>query len=108
MTRSPGIGTPAEFREHMQSFADAGVDQVIFLQQGGKNRHEHICESLEKFSAEVYDDFAEGREQREAEKAERLAPYIEAALARRRTRPPLTDAEIEVVPASRPKPATAG
>ncbi len=107
MARSPGIGTPAEFREHMQGFADAGVDQVIFLQQGGNNRHEHICESLETFRAEVYDSFAEGREAREAQKAERLAPWIEAALARRKTRPPLTDAEIEVVPASRPKPAAA-
>jgi alkanesulfonate monooxygenase SsuD/methylene tetrahydromethanopterin reductase-like flavin-dependent oxidoreductase (luciferase family) len=108
MTRSPGIGTPAEFRDHMQDFSDAGVDQVIFLQQGGKNKHEHICESLEKFSAEVYGDFAEGREGREAEKAEKLAPYIEAALARRNTRAPLTDSEIDIVPASRPKPASAG
>lgn len=108
MSRSPGIGTPDEFRQHMQGFAEAGVDQVIFLQQGGKNRHEHICESLETFRREVYDDFAEGREQREAAKAEELAPYIEAALARRETRPPMTDAEIPVVPASRPKPASAG
>ncbi|MBV1907466.1 MAG: LLM class flavin-dependent oxidoreductase [Pseudomonadales bacterium] len=103
MTRSPGIGTADEFRVHMRSFADAGVDQVIFLQQGGKNRHEHICESLERFKRDVFDDFAEGREQREARKAEELAPYIEAALARRETRPPLTDSEIEIVRASRPK-----
>ena len=106
MTRSPGIGTPAEFRAHMQSFADAGVDQVIFLQQGGKNQHEHICESLETFNREVLDVFAIGREEREARKAEELAPYIEAALARRKTRPPLEDHEIDVVPASRPKKAS--
>ena len=108
MARSPGIGTPDEFRNHMQGFADAGVDQVIFLQQGGKNKHEHICESLERFNQEVFDDFAEGREQREAQKAEKLAPYIEAALARRKSRPPLADADIPVVPASRPKPQAAG
>jgi alkanesulfonate monooxygenase SsuD/methylene tetrahydromethanopterin reductase-like flavin-dependent oxidoreductase (luciferase family) len=108
MTNSPGIGTSDEFRKHMQSFTDAGVDQVIFLQQGGKNQHEHICESLEKFNNDVYDDFAEGRDQREASKAEQLAPYIEAALARRETRPPLTDEEIDIVPASRPKPTAAG
>lgn len=108
MARSPGIGTPSEFRDHMQGFADAGVDQVIFLQQGGKNQHEHICESLETFNAEVYDEFAEGREAREAEKAEKLAPYIEAALARRETRPALTDSEIDIVPASRPKNMAAG
>ena len=108
MARSPGIGTPSEFRNHMQGFADAGVDQVIFLQQGGKNQHEHICESLETFNSEVYDEFAEGRENRESEKAERLAPYIEAALARRKTRPPLSDGEIDIVPASRPKTIAAG
>ena len=38
-----GIGTPQQLREHIRAFADAGVDQVIFIQQGGKNRHEHIC-----------------------------------------------------------------
>ena len=41
----------------------------------------------------------------EAKKAEELAPYIEAALARRETRAPLRDDEIAIVPASRPKPA---
>lgn len=102
MSRSTGIGTPDDFRAHMQSFAEVGVDQVIFLQQGGKNRHEHICESLEQFNAHVLTDFAEGREEREARKAEELAPYIEAALARRNTRPPLEDHEIDVVPAARP------
>ncbi len=104
MTRSPGIGTPDEFRNHMHGFADVGVDQVIFLQQGGKNRHEHICESLERFHTDVLDDFAEGREAREKRKAEELAPYIEAALARRKNRPALKDGEIPIVPASRPKP----
>jgi hypothetical protein len=92
----------------MQSFADVGVDQVIFLQQGGKNRHSDICESLERFHNEVLDDFAEGREAREQQKAEELAPFIEAALARRKTRPPMTDEEITIVPASRPKPQAVG
>ena len=91
----------------MQGFADVGVDQVIFLQQGGNNRHEHICESLERFRRDVFEDFAEGREERERRKAEELAPYIEAALARRRSRPPMTDEEITVVPASRPRPQAA-
>jgi alkanesulfonate monooxygenase SsuD/methylene tetrahydromethanopterin reductase-like flavin-dependent oxidoreductase (luciferase family) len=103
MARSPGIGTPDEFRQHMHSFADSGVDQVIFLQQGGKNRHEHICESLERFNKDVLDDFADGRAESESRKAEVLAPYIEAALARRETRPPMTDDEITIVAASRPK-----
>lgn len=103
MSRSPGIGTPKEFRDHMTGFANSGVDQVIFLQQGGKNKHEHICESLEYFNREVLDNFAQGREEREAKKAEELAPYIESALARRKNRAPLTDDEIDIVPASRPR-----
>jgi alkanesulfonate monooxygenase SsuD/methylene tetrahydromethanopterin reductase-like flavin-dependent oxidoreductase (luciferase family) len=108
MARSPGIGTPDEFRDHMRGFSDSGVDQVIFLQQGGKNKHEHICESLERFNSDVLDDFADGRDEREARKAEELAPYIEAALARRETKAPLTDEEIDIVPASRPKPKAVG
>ena len=48
-----GIGTPDDIRDHIRAFQDAGVDQVIFLQQAGRNKHEHICESLELFAAEV-------------------------------------------------------
>ena len=46
-----GIGTPDMLRAHLRKFADVGVDQVIFIQQGGSNRHDHICESLELFAA---------------------------------------------------------
>ena len=51
----------------------AGVDQVIFVSQAGANRHEHICESLELFAAEVMPRFVGRAEEREREKAERLA-----------------------------------
>lgn len=98
---APGIGTPAEFSEFIREFQDVGVDQIIFLQQGGKNRHEHICESLELFARTVLPEFVEGREAREAAKAKELAPYIEQALARRKRMPELSDAEIPVVGASR-------
>jgi alkanesulfonate monooxygenase SsuD/methylene tetrahydromethanopterin reductase-like flavin-dependent oxidoreductase (luciferase family) len=77
------IGTPAQVIELVRRYEAAGVDQVIFVLQAGRNRHEHICESLELFGAEVIPAFAEGRERREARKAERLAPAIAAALARR-------------------------
>jgi hypothetical protein len=33
------------------------VDQVILLNQAGRNRHEHICEALELFAAEVMPEF---------------------------------------------------
>ena len=51
--------------------------------QAGRNRHEHICESLELFAKRVMPRFHEGEEQRERRKRERLAPAVAAALARR-------------------------
>ena len=91
-----GIGTPDELRRHLRQFADAGVDQTVFIQQGGNNRHEHICESLELFAAEVMGEFKEGETEREAKKAADLAPYIEAAFARKQYLKALTDHEIPV------------
>ena len=97
---APGIGTPEEFAAFLHEFQEGGVDQVIFLQQGGKNRHEHICESLELFAREVMPEFVEGREEREAKKAAELAPYIEAAMARKQRMAPLADEDIPVVHAA--------
>ncbi|GIW42218.1 MAG: luciferase [Candidatus Binatia bacterium] len=81
------IGTPEHIREHLRAFEEMKVDQVIFIQQGGNNRHEHICESLELFASEVLPEFQERDERREREKAEELAPYVEAALARKKKWP---------------------
>jgi alkanesulfonate monooxygenase SsuD/methylene tetrahydromethanopterin reductase-like flavin-dependent oxidoreductase (luciferase family) len=97
--RNRGIGTPADLSDHLQGFADAGVDQVVFIQQGGKNRHEHICESLELFAEKVMPRFKEGEQERERRKQEELAPYIEQALTRKKFMAPLTDDEIPVVSA---------
>jgi len=87
-------------RRHLEAFQDAGIDQVIFLQQAGRNRHEHICESLELFAAEVMPKFQSGAAAREARKAADLAPHIAAALARKRWMKPLADEDIPVVKAS--------
>lgn len=102
---APGIGTPEQLTRHIEDFEEVGVDQIILLQQGGKNRHEHICESLELFGAEVLPRFEEGRARREAEKAEALGPYLEQALERRRWMPPLAEEDVPVVPASREREA---
>jgi hypothetical protein len=59
------------------------VDQVMFVMQAGRNRHEHICESIEIFAREVLPRFADGRAEREAAKADRLAAAADRALARR-------------------------
>ncbi len=95
-----GIGTPDDMRLHLRAFQDSGVDQVIFMQQAGRNKHDHICASLDLFAAEVMPEFKSQVEQREHAKAKRLAPFIEAALARKPKMKPLADHEIPVVRAS--------
>jgi alkanesulfonate monooxygenase SsuD/methylene tetrahydromethanopterin reductase-like flavin-dependent oxidoreductase (luciferase family) len=77
------VGTPEQIRELMRAYAEAGVDQVIFLIHGGRLRHEDVCTSLELFAAEVLPAFRAAEPARERAKAERLAPAIDAALARR-------------------------
>ena len=53
------IGTPEQVREYLRRYEEAGVDQVIFVLQAGRNRHEHIMESIELFGREVLPEFAE-------------------------------------------------
>jgi len=81
------IGTPEEIRVHLRALQAAGVDQVLLLHQAGRLAHEDNCRSLEKFATEVMPEFVEGEEEREAEKAERLGPAIEAALSRKKRLP---------------------
>ena len=95
-----GIGTPDDMRAHLKAFQNAGVDQVIFMQQAGRNKHSDICASLELFAAEVMPEFRAEVAARDAKKARELAPYIEAALARKNRMKPLADDEIPVVKAS--------
>ena len=80
-------GTPEQVREYLLRFEQAGVDQVIFVLQAGKNRHEHICESLELFGREVLPAFKERDEAQVRAKAVRVGPAIEAALERRAREP---------------------
>jgi alkanesulfonate monooxygenase SsuD/methylene tetrahydromethanopterin reductase-like flavin-dependent oxidoreductase (luciferase family) len=91
------IGTPDQIRELVRGYQAAGVDQLIFVSQCGKNKHEHICESLELFAREVMPEFADTADAREEEKLERLAPAIEAALARREPARPAPDYTIAAV-----------
>lgn len=100
LNAAPGIGTPEEFRQHIREFEKVGVDQIILLQQAGRNSNAHICESLERFAKEVLPEFAAKREANEARKQAELAPYIAAALKRKKYLKPLADHEIPVVEAS--------
>jgi hypothetical protein len=92
--QSRGIGTPAQLTRHLEAFESAGVDQVIFIQQGGRNRHDHICQSLELFAAEVMPAFRQRHDARQQAKARELAPYLEQAMARKTKMRPLEDSEI--------------
>jgi alkanesulfonate monooxygenase SsuD/methylene tetrahydromethanopterin reductase-like flavin-dependent oxidoreductase (luciferase family) len=89
-----GIGTPDDMRRHLAAFEASGVDQVAFIQQGGRNQHEHICEALELFAREVMPEFKERERDRQRHKAAALAPYIEQAMARKRRVKELADDEI--------------
>ena len=92
-----GIGTPDQVREHLEIMEDAGVDQVVFIQQAGANRHEDICESLELFAKRVLPDFKARDTAHVSEKNERLAETIESAESRK---PALTSlSEVPIVDA---------
>ncbi len=98
-----GIGTPDDMRAHLRSQQAAGVDQVIFLQQAGHNRHDEILASLELFAREIAPEFRAEAAAREERKRIELAPFIERALARKRRMAPLAEDDIPVVTASRAK-----
>jgi hypothetical protein len=76
-------GTPEQLREYIRRFEDAGVDQLIFVMQAGKNKHEHICESLELFAEEVMPEFKDREPKYRAEKAKRIEPILEKVMARK-------------------------
>ena len=102
------IGTPADASRYLAQMRDVGVDQIIFIQQAGRNHHEDICASLELFAAEVMPAFVADEDERERAKAERLAPHVAAALGRKAWLRPLADDEIPVVKASVAKAQTSG
>ena len=71
------IGSPDTIRRKLRRFESSNVDQVILLNQAGRNRHEDICSSLELFAAEVMPEF-QAREPEHLEwKAGVLAGEIE-------------------------------
>jgi alkanesulfonate monooxygenase SsuD/methylene tetrahydromethanopterin reductase-like flavin-dependent oxidoreductase (luciferase family) len=94
-----GIGTPAQLIERLKQYQDAGVDQVIFVQQAGRNTHEDIIASLELFAAEVMPVLKADQAERDARKAAELAPFIEAAMKRKKWMQPLATDAIPPIPA---------
>src|SRR5208282_4628609 len=77
------VGTPDQLREYLRRYEEAGIDQMIFVMQAGKNRHEHIMEAIELFAREVLPEFAERDEEMRRRKRDLIAPAIDAAMKRR-------------------------
>ena len=94
------VGTPDQIREFCRRYEEVGVDQLIFVMQAGRNRHEDIMESLHRFGTEILPEFKE----RDSANAPALAaswePIIEAALARRGPdpEPAADDYRIKAIP----------
>lgn len=94
---SPGIGTPDDVRQTMRKYQASGLDQIGFVQQCGMNRHEDICQSLERFATEIMPEFVEREAEREARKAAELAPWIEQAMLRKKWMAPIADQDIPLI-----------
>ena len=59
MRGSQLVGTPDSIRQKLLKFEESKIDQVILLNQAGRNTHEDICSSLELFAREVMPEFHE-------------------------------------------------
>lgn len=95
-----GIGTPEQVRRHLERYEAVGLDQLIFVQQVGRNRHEDICESLELFHTTLQGELKEREETRQAQKRAELEPFVEAALARKERMAEIDPADIPSVKAA--------
>jgi alkanesulfonate monooxygenase SsuD/methylene tetrahydromethanopterin reductase-like flavin-dependent oxidoreductase (luciferase family) len=89
-----GIGTPGQLISRMRQYQDAGVDQVIFLQQSGRTEHQHIVDSIRLFAEKVIPVMKEGAAERERKKQTELAPYVAAAMDRKKYMKPVSGADI--------------
>jgi alkanesulfonate monooxygenase SsuD/methylene tetrahydromethanopterin reductase-like flavin-dependent oxidoreductase (luciferase family) len=67
------IGSPETLRKKLRKFEQSHIDQVILLNQAGRNTHADICDSLELFAREVMPEFHANIAEHEAWKAKVLA-----------------------------------
>ena len=72
-TENELIGSPATIRQRLLELEKANVDQVILLNQAGKNTHQDICSSLEMFAREVMPEFHEREDEHQQWKRAVLA-----------------------------------
>jgi alkanesulfonate monooxygenase SsuD/methylene tetrahydromethanopterin reductase-like flavin-dependent oxidoreductase (luciferase family) len=71
------IGSPETLRRKLRRFETSHIDQVILLNQAGKNTHEHICDSLELFAKEVMPEFHSRESEHQVWKAKVLNREME-------------------------------
>ncbi|MBM3643203.1 MAG: LLM class flavin-dependent oxidoreductase [Alphaproteobacteria bacterium] len=71
------IGSPDTIRTKLRKFQASNVDQIILLNQAGKNTHADICESLDLFAREVMPEFQAASASQEKWKQAVLAGEIE-------------------------------
>jgi alkanesulfonate monooxygenase SsuD/methylene tetrahydromethanopterin reductase-like flavin-dependent oxidoreductase (luciferase family) len=71
------IGSPETLRRKLRKFETSNVDQIILLNQAGKNTHEHITESLELFAKEVMPEFHANEPKQQEWKRKVLSGEIE-------------------------------
>jgi alkanesulfonate monooxygenase SsuD/methylene tetrahydromethanopterin reductase-like flavin-dependent oxidoreductase (luciferase family) len=93
-----GVGSPQEVIDVFSQLEEAGVDQVILLQQAAGYRQEHIMESLELFGTEVLPAFKERHIAASERKAKRLAGPIAAAMSKVEEQKPLEPPVVEAYP----------
>ena len=78
------IGTSNQIRETLHMYEAAGVDQVVFISQAGRNTHEDVCDSIQRFAREVMPEFKERDPRLVKEKAARMEGILERAMKRKR------------------------
>ena len=76
-TGSELIGSPDTIRERLKDLQATNVDQVILLNQAGKNTHKDICDSLELFAKEVMPEVHAAQPEQDAWKKAVLAGELE-------------------------------
>ncbi len=92
------IGTPADARRHFEELEEAGVDQVMLLQQAGMYPHEHVCETLQHLGRDVIPPFLERHEEARERKLKRLEPAIADAMAKVVPTAPASPDPVEAYP----------
>jgi alkanesulfonate monooxygenase SsuD/methylene tetrahydromethanopterin reductase-like flavin-dependent oxidoreductase (luciferase family) len=71
------VGSPDTIRQKLRKFEESNIDQVILLNQAGKNTHADICASLERFAREVMPEFHARETEHQAWKRAVLARELE-------------------------------